>query len=126
MAKKETSTSFFGRIADRIKNFASNTKRVIRIARRPTAYEVRLIARVSGIGILLVGGVGYLILLLGNLVHNFFLPPTNTSSTTSSSSVIILGIQLIVSNLSFLQVIFKVFTAPDLLHLLAFLVALGI
>ena len=47
-------------------------KRVITVARRPTPKEVELIARVSGIGILIVGGVAFLIQILGRLTDQFF------------------------------------------------------
>lgn len=57
-------------IVDKFKNFIRNTKRIIRVARRPTFKEVRLIARVSGIGILLTGGLAFLLSLLGNLFGN--------------------------------------------------------
>ncbi|MHA1680894.1 MAG: protein translocase SEC61 complex subunit gamma [Promethearchaeota archaeon] len=54
-------------ITDKWKDFTSNTKRIIRVARRPTVKEVRLIARVSGIGILICGFLAFVLSLLGNL-----------------------------------------------------------
>ncbi len=80
-------------IGDRLRDFWLNTKRIIRVARRPTAQEVRLIARVSGIGILIVGAVAFLIQILGNLVNEFFKPPTSSSTTTS---LVIMLINLLV------------------------------
>lgn len=68
-------------LADKLRDFWTNTKRVIRVARRPTAQEVRLIARVSGIGILLVGGISFVIQILGNLVNQFFQPASDSSTT---------------------------------------------
>ncbi len=59
-------------IPDRIRDFWQNTKRIVRVARRPTFQEVRLIARVSGIGILLVGAVAYLLQILGSFTSTFF------------------------------------------------------
>ena len=69
-------------LADKLRDFWTNTKRVVRVARRPTFQEVRLIARVSGIGILIVGGVSFLIQILGNLVNQFFTPPEDTDTTS--------------------------------------------
>ncbi len=59
-------------IPERLRDFVSNTKRIIRVARRPTLQEVNLIARVSGIGILLVGAVAYLLQILGSFTDTFF------------------------------------------------------
>ncbi|HME53209.1 MAG TPA: protein translocase SEC61 complex subunit gamma [Candidatus Lokiarchaeia archaeon] len=81
--------------ADKIRIFGQNVKRVIRVARRPTAHEVRLIARVSGIGILIVGVVAYLIQIVGTLVNQFFNP---TSSSSSSSSILIVPIIMSICN----------------------------
>nr|MDO8115273.1 protein translocase SEC61 complex subunit gamma [Candidatus Sigynarchaeota archaeon] len=80
-------------IGDRLREFWLNTKRIIRVARRPTAQEVRLIARVSGIGILIVGAVAFLIQILGNLVNEFFKPPTSSSTTSLVSMFINLLVQ---------------------------------
>ena len=55
---------------DKLKDFFSNTKRIVRVARRPTGKEVRLIARVSGIGILICGGLAFLIQILGKIIQN--------------------------------------------------------
>jgi preprotein translocase subunit Sss1 len=73
-------------ISERFRDFWQNTKRIIRVARRPTFQEVRLIARVSGIGILLVGAVAYLLQILGAFTNEFFTP--STSSTTTPALVI--------------------------------------
>lgn len=61
-------------IPERLRDFWQNTKRIIRVARRPTFKEVMLIARVSGIGILLVGAVAYLLQILGSFTNEFFKP----------------------------------------------------
>ncbi len=59
-------------IPERLRDFWSNTKRIVRVARRPEFKEVMLIARVSGIGILIVGAVAYLLQILGSFTDNFF------------------------------------------------------
>ncbi len=66
-------------IPERLRDFVSNTKRIIRVARRPTLQEVNLIARVSGIGILLVGAVAYLLQILGSFTDTFFTTPSTTT-----------------------------------------------
>ncbi|MHA1368611.1 MAG: protein translocase SEC61 complex subunit gamma [Promethearchaeota archaeon] len=70
----------------RIKDFFSNLKRIIQIVRKPGRKEVELIARVSGIGILIIGGVGYLIQILGNLVNEFFKPKPQESTGGSQGA----------------------------------------
>jgi protein translocase SEC61 complex gamma subunit len=74
-------------IIERLRDFWQNTKRIVRVARRPTFQEVRLIARVSGIGILLVGAVAYLLQILGSFTNEFF-KPAATSSTTGGALVV--------------------------------------
>ncbi|MEX2680431.1 MAG: SecE/sec61-gamma family protein translocase subunit [Candidatus Sigynarchaeota archaeon] len=74
-------------IPDRFREFWQNTKRIVRVARRPTFQEVRLIARVSGIGILLVGAVAYLLQILGSFTSEFFKPET---TSTGGALVVVL------------------------------------
>ena len=91
-------------IVDKVKDFITNTKRVVRVARRPTAKEVNLIARVSGIGILIVGGISFLIQILGNLVNQFFQPPDENALNQSFimiGSIVLQGM----SPLSWLQLL---------------------
>jgi protein translocase SEC61 complex gamma subunit len=71
-------------IPERLRDFLQNTRRIFRVARRPTFQEVRLIARVSGIGILLVGAVAYLMQILGSFTFNFF----NTNPSTTPALVV--------------------------------------
>jgi protein transport protein SEC61 subunit gamma and related proteins len=92
MSASKTNLSFFEKIFEKIREFLQNTKRIVRVARRPSAHEVRLIARVSGIGILIVGVVAYLIQILGTIVNQFFKPASSSSSTTALIVTIILSI----------------------------------
>lgn len=48
--------------------FLSNCKRVLRVARKPSKDEYLQIAKVTGIGILLVGLIGFIIMFLGYLL----------------------------------------------------------
>lgn len=77
-------------IVDKIKDFLRNAQRIFRVARRPEFKEVRLIARVSGIGILIVGGLAYLIQILGNLVNGFFLPAQETEGGFIINAILLL------------------------------------
>ncbi|MHA1791447.1 MAG: protein translocase SEC61 complex subunit gamma [Promethearchaeota archaeon] len=74
---------------DKWKDFIRNTKKIVSVARKPTGKEVEIIARVSGLGILLVGGIAFLIHILGNLVSEFFLPPEEEESTGSTSVLLL-------------------------------------
>ncbi len=102
---------------DRIKEFLSNSKRIIRIARRPEFQEVRLIARVSGVGILLVGAVAFLIQLLGNLVVTFF-------KGDASGGIIVLSMRVFITMLPSILVALQ---SPSMLLIMsgAGLIALG-
>lgn len=45
--------------------FLSNCKRVLRIARKPDKNEYLQVAKITGLGIILIGFIGFLILLVG-------------------------------------------------------------
>ena len=45
--------------------FLSNCKRVLRIARKPGKDEYLQVAKITGLGITLIGFIGFLILLVG-------------------------------------------------------------
>ncbi|MFX0098093.1 MAG: protein translocase SEC61 complex subunit gamma [Candidatus Hodarchaeota archaeon] len=81
-------------IVNKLKDFSTNTRRIFRVARRPTAKEVRLIARVSGIGILICGGVAYLIQILGHLMSTFFKPEQPTGGSIISAIILMTRILL--------------------------------
>ncbi|MHA1649695.1 MAG: protein translocase SEC61 complex subunit gamma [Candidatus Helarchaeota archaeon] len=46
---------------DKFKRFITNSKRVLRLSRKPTFLEVRLITRVCLLGVALIGLVGFVI-----------------------------------------------------------------
>lgn len=48
-----------------MRRFLSNCKRVLRIARKPDKSEYLQVAKITGLGILLVGFIGFLIMLIG-------------------------------------------------------------
>ena len=45
----------------RIKNFFIESRRVFRITKKPTMEEFKIIVKVSGLGILLIGLIGFII-----------------------------------------------------------------
>jgi len=51
-------------IIERVNTFLDNSKKVFKLAKKPTFKEARLILRVSGIGVVVLGFVGYVIKLL--------------------------------------------------------------
>lgn len=48
-----------------MRRFLSNCKRVLRIARKPEKDEYLQVAKITGLGIALIGFIGFLILLVG-------------------------------------------------------------
>jgi protein transport protein SEC61 subunit gamma and related proteins len=50
------------------KSFFLQNKRVLKVTRKPNKEEYKIIVRVSGLGILVIGFVGFLIYLAGALL----------------------------------------------------------
>lgn len=48
-----------------MRRFLSNCKRVLRIARKPDKDEYLQVAKITGLGIALIGFIGFMILLVG-------------------------------------------------------------
>jgi len=48
--------------------FAKESKRVLRVARKPDGEEYTNFAKVTGIGIILIGLIGFIIVLIGQLI----------------------------------------------------------
>ncbi len=57
-----------------MRKFLHNCKRVIQIAKKPDKTEYMLVVKVTGLGILLVGFVGFVILLLSQIIGQIFPP----------------------------------------------------
>jgi len=51
----------------KLKSFGLQCKRVFQVTKKPTKEELQIIVKVSGIGIALIGGIGFLIHLVWNL-----------------------------------------------------------
>ena len=50
-------------VFSRLKSFGTQCKRVFRVTKKPTNDELKVIVKVTGIGIALIGGIGFLIYL---------------------------------------------------------------
>ena len=51
-----------------MRKFLSNCKRVLRVARKPDKDEYLQVAKITGLGILLVGFIGFIIMLVGYFI----------------------------------------------------------
>ena len=55
-------------IEARVKTFWANSKRVMKMARKPTVKEMRLILRITGLGVVVIGAVGFVVKLIIGLI----------------------------------------------------------
>ncbi|NLK26274.1 MAG: protein translocase SEC61 complex subunit gamma [Euryarchaeota archaeon] len=61
------------RIEDRTKRIGKGKYgRVIRMARKPTTEEYIKVMQITGLGLLIIGGLGFLIYLLMNVLPGYF------------------------------------------------------
>lgn len=56
---------------DKLKNFITECKRVLRISKKPTKQEYWTITKVSGIGLLIIGFAGFLLLMIDYAISIF-------------------------------------------------------
>ena len=52
----------------RIKAFASECRRVLKVTKKPNSFEFKTIVKVSGLGMLAIGLLGFLIVLVKELL----------------------------------------------------------
>jgi len=52
----------------KLKSFLIESKRVLKITRKPTAEEFKTIVKVTGLGTIVIGLIGYLISVAGALI----------------------------------------------------------
>ncbi|MBI3052067.1 protein translocase SEC61 complex subunit gamma [Candidatus Woesearchaeota archaeon] len=52
----------------RIKEFALESRRIFRITKKPTNEELKVIVKVSGLGILLIGAIGFLMQMVARMI----------------------------------------------------------
>lgn len=55
-------------VQERLQNFTKEAKRVIRVSKKPDREEYFNFAKVTGIGILLIGFIGFIIVIIGMLI----------------------------------------------------------
>jgi protein transport protein SEC61 subunit gamma-like protein len=54
-------------VLERLRSFITECGRVLRVARKPSKHEYWTIAKVAGIGILIIGLVGFILHIVDNL-----------------------------------------------------------
>ena len=55
-------------LKERLKNFISESVRVFKLTKKPTTEEFKIMFKVTGIGILIIGFMGFLVHLISQLV----------------------------------------------------------
>jgi protein translocase SEC61 complex gamma subunit len=60
----------------KIRGFFINSKKVLRHAKKPSRRELSITVKMSAIGIILIGVIGYVLSLLFNAIINAINPPT--------------------------------------------------
>lgn len=53
----------------KFKDFLAECMRVLRVTKKPGKEEFKVIVKVSGIGILIIGFIGFIIFILGDLLR---------------------------------------------------------
>jgi protein transport protein SEC61 subunit gamma-like protein len=53
---------------EKLKNFLSESKRVLLVTKKPSGKEYKMAAKVTGMGIVLIGIIGMLIRIIGILI----------------------------------------------------------
>jgi protein transport protein SEC61 subunit gamma-like protein len=55
-------------VQERFDKFVKDSKRVLKVARKPDRAEYLDLVKITALGILVIGAVGFVIVLIGNLV----------------------------------------------------------
>jgi len=53
----------------KLKSFALECKRVLRVTKKPGSDEFKVIVKISGIGMILIGLIGFFIYIIGDLIR---------------------------------------------------------
>ncbi len=56
-------------VQERFNKFIKDSKRVLKVARKPDAKEYTEFAKITALGILIIGAMGFVIVLVGQLIH---------------------------------------------------------
>jgi len=57
-----------GGYMEKLKNFLSESKRVLLVTKKPSGKEYKMAAKITGLGILLIGLIGMIIRIIGILI----------------------------------------------------------
>ena len=55
-------------VQEEFDKFIKDAKRVLKVSRKPDANEYKDLAKISALGVVVVGGIGYIIVCLGSLI----------------------------------------------------------
>ena len=55
-------------IRERFDKFIKDSKRVLKVSRKPDRPEYLDLAKISALGVVIIGGIGYIIVCLGSLI----------------------------------------------------------
>ncbi len=55
-------------VTERMKNFWAESKRVLMVTKKPGSKEFKMAAKITGIGMILIGSIGLIIRLIGYLM----------------------------------------------------------
>lgn len=55
-------------LLSRLKRFAKECRRVLKVTKKPTKMEFKTIVKVSGIGILIIGLIGFIVQMIKQLI----------------------------------------------------------
>ncbi|AHF79676.1 preprotein translocase subunit SecE [Thermococcus paralvinellae] len=53
---------------EKLKNFLSESKRVLLVTKKPSSREYKMAAKITGLGIILIGLIGMIIRIIGILI----------------------------------------------------------
>ena len=53
---------------EKLKNFLSESKRVLLVTKKPSTKEFSMAAKITGLGMILIGAIGMIIRIIGTLV----------------------------------------------------------
>ncbi|MDD3159873.1 MAG: protein translocase SEC61 complex subunit gamma [Candidatus ainarchaeum sp.] len=56
------------KISEKIKSFVGDSKRIFHISKKPTMDEYKKMILITGLGIILIGGIGFIIALIFNFL----------------------------------------------------------
>ncbi|ASJ01373.1 protein translocase SEC61 complex subunit gamma [Thermococcus gorgonarius] len=54
--------------AEKIKNFLAESRRVLLVTRKPSWKEYKMAAKITGVGMILIGTIGLIITIIGYLI----------------------------------------------------------